>query len=1095
LIKHKTYKFYLFSVIFTVISYLSFSQNIKFKHLSIDEGLSAVTVNTIYQDSHDFIWIGTQDGLNRYDGYHLKIFKNDPFNKTTISSNDIKCILEDKHGIMYFGSNGGGLSVYNKFTDVFTNYVSGLSANTISNNIVKDIIELNDNELLLATSNGVNVFNKVSKKFIQVFYPQIEGDISFTKIFKDKNGNIWIGSESNNIFEYVHQSKKLINYGLPQKFEEHDKNNKEISTRRNCIYSITQHQNNLIFGTDGGLLYFDLIKKEYINIFSFDESNRYNNRIKCFATSADSSTLWFGTWGGLVRFNLNNQSYQIERKNETSINSLSSDKVTCILTDKQNNIWLGTQENGVNVYFNSLNKFPLYNNYNGIENDFVYSIYQLNNKSILVGTENGLYTLKTQNENTINYNKQLSKYKINTVLSLFEDKSNNIWIGSYGQGILIYNPKTKFEKKLLADKNLGGTVMKIVQASNDVIWVATYRDGLYAINPNNYSVKRYTTSEGLPSNNIYCIFEDKSTNEIYIGTDGGGMSVLNFIRSTEKPFVTTYKHIDNKNSISSNSVNNIYKDKDGCIWIATSNGLNNFNPKTKKFIVYTEKDGLPNSYIYDVIPDKQGNLWLPSNSGLTKFSPTTVNENGSAFKNYNTNDGIQAREFNQGASFLCEDGQILVGGVAGLNYFNPEKIKENKVTPNSYIYSYSRQGKDVKTDSSILFKTKIELTHKENYFTFELVALDFIDIDKIKFMYQLEGYDKDWSSPTNVRYVSYTELPGGDYTFKVKACNSDGVWNEKPIELKIKVIPPWWRTTWFYILSVTFLTASIFGFVSYRTRSIKKENKILETKVAERTKELAEKNRDITSSIEYAKRIQEAILPSKEHIFSKLKNAFILYKPKDIVSGDFYWFGEKDDFKIFAVVDCTGHGVPGAFMSMIGHNLLNQIVSEKGFSDPGQILEQLHKGVQSALKQGHNDVNTNDGMDVSLLAINTETKKALWAGAFRSLMIVRDDGEFEKLEGNKYPVGGAQLDSERKFYTHSISLNKNDCLYMSTDGYADQFGGPKGKKFMVRQFHDVICSIHLYNINEQQKELEKHFNDWKGNFEQIDDVLVIGIKV
>jgi serine phosphatase RsbU (regulator of sigma subunit) len=576
---------------------------------------------------------------------------------------------------------------------------------------------------------------------------------------------------------------------------------------------------------------------------------------------------------------------------------------------------------------------------------------------------------------------------------------------------------------------------------------------------------------------------------------GGGICVLNFSTNSSNPHVTIFKHLENKNSISSNSVNNIYKDNTGYFWIGTSDGLNKFDLKTKHFTIYTEKDGLPNSYIYDVLPDSNGNLWLPTNFGLSKFNPNINNENGSAFKNYNTIDGVQAREFNQGASFLCSDGKIIVGGISGLNYFNPTNIKENRATPNSYIYSFGRQGKDVTTDSSIIFKKHIELSYKENYFTFEFVSLDYISPEKNKFMFKLEGYDSDWSSPTSIRYATYTELPGGTYTFKVKSTNSDGVWNETPHVITIKVIPPWWKTTWFYVLSILFSTASVFGFISYRTSSIKKENKILENKVTERTKELAEKNRDITSSIEYAKRIQEAILPSKDLIFSKIKNAFILYKPKDIVSGDFYWFGEMGDFKIIAVVDCTGHGVPGAFMSMIGHNLLNQISGDKTYLTPGTILEKLHLGVQAALKQGQNNVNTNDGMDVSLLALNTETREINWAGAYRSLIIVTNDGELEKIDGNKYPVGGAQLDKERLFTTHKRILSKNDCLYMTSDGYADQFGGPKGKKFMVKQLHENLKSIHYYSIKEQQLELEKHFYDWKGDYEQVDDVLVIGIKL
>ncbi len=1093
---NQTIKWFCVSLIYFLVIPFGYSQNIKFKRLSIDEGLSAVTVNTIFQDSQDFIWVGTQDGLNRYDGYHFKSFKNDPFNTKSISSNDVKCIFEDNTGNLYFGSNGGGLSIYNKYTEDFTNYIANSSKNSLTSNIIRDIILVNSNEILISTANGINIYDKTTKYFKQLYYKNAQQEISFTKFFKDSFGNIWIGSENNYIFEYDAKNKKLINYELPKQFLEVDKLNNNISARRKTIFNITQKQGNLICGSDGGLLFFNIKQKIFYNVFSFNESNRYNNRVKCFINSNDTSKLVFGTWGGLVTLNLKDFSYRIEQKSETEINSLSSDKISCVLKDKQSNLWIGTEENGLNIYFNSLNKFSLYNKSNGLANDFIYSIYQLGNKNILIGTEDGLFNLNPKTNEVSNYNPILKKYDVKTVLSLLEDRDKNIWIGSYGQGIIIYNPSTKKETKLLADKNLGGTIMKMIQDKNGIVWVATYKDGLYAINPfNNYSIKRYTTDQGLSSNNIYFVYENQDDHTLMLGTDGGGLCIVDFITDVNKPFVTVFKHLDHKNSISSNSINNIYKDKTGIYWIATSNGLNKFDLKKKLFTIYTEKDGLPNSYIYDVIPDKENNLWLPSNFGLTKFNPYDKNENGSAFKNYNTNDGLQAREFNQGASFLCQDGKILVGGINGLNYFDPLLIKESKITPNSFIYSFSRQGKNITIDTNIIYKRHLELNYKENYFTFELVALDYVSSEKTKFMYYLEGYDKDWSSPTTVRYVSYTELPGGKYTFKVKATNSDGIWNKTSYEITIKVIPPWWKTIWFYITTAVLSLTGVIGFIRYRTSFIKKENKLLENKVAERTKELAEKNRDITSSIEYAKRIQEAILPSKDLIFSKLKQAFILYKPKDIVSGDFYWFGEKENYKIIAVVDCTGHGVPGAFMSMIGHNLLNQIISEKGIHEPGLILEELHKGVQSALKQGKNDVDTNDGMDVSILAINIETYECLWAGAFRSLVIIDKQGHLTKIEGDKYPVGGAQLDFDRIFTTHTRHLEENCSLYMFSDGYADQFGGAKGKKFMVKQFYDDLKAIHTLSINEQQRLIEQKFNSWKGNFEQVDDVLIIGIKL
>ena len=1091
----KKTKWFILLLINLLVTSFSFSQNVKFKRISIDEGLSASSVNTIFQDSQGFIWIGTQDGLNRYDGYHINTFKTDQNSKTAISSNFINCFFEDEQGLIYIGTNDQGLSIFNKYNETFTNYKSGLGSKTLSNNSVTQIVQLNLNELLIGTADGLNVFNKTTKQFSVIKSENLTNITNIKSIFKDSRGSIYIATFGAGFFEYNANSKKLTSYSIPLNLIDNSANNNssEILNLR-CI---TEVKDVIWCGSDAGILVFNPKEKKFIKRLTFDfgTDSKYNNRIISFAKDLDPNFIYIGTWGGLTKYNITNSSYNLIKHDEFDQNSLSNDKISYLLTDNKQNLWVGTLDKGLNIYFSSAIKFPLFNKSNGLLNDYIYSAIQTKDKMLWVGTEEGLYTLNEHASKFVDVSEILKKHQAQTVLSLLEDKDGNIWIGTYGQGIIIYNPKTKVSKKTLTDNSKIGTITKIIQDKNGTIWAGTFASGLFAINPNTLENKQYTISNGLSSNTIYCIFENKKDQTIWVGTREGGICILNFINDVNKPFVTTIKHLENKNSISSNTINNIFLDGNGNYWISTNDGLNKFNSVTKKFTIFSEKDGLPNSYIYDVIPDEKNNLWIPTNFGLSKFNPNIENINGSAFKNYNTKDGIQAREFNQGASFLCKDGKIIVGGVSGLNYFDPKEIKENKITPNSFIYSIKRQGKEVVIDSSIVYKKYLELPYKENYFTFEIIALDYVSSDKIKFIYKLEGKDNEWSTPSDLRFVSYTELSGGTYVFKVKATNSDGIWNEKPMEITIKVIPPWWKTTWFYVLSIITSAALVFGFINYRTRSIKKENKILENKVSERTKELAEKNRDITSSIEYAKRIQEAILPSKELIFSKIKNAFILYKPKDIVSGDFYWFGEKDEYKIIAVVDCTGHGVPGAFMSMIGHNLLNQIVVEKGFFDPGQILEELHKGVQNALKQGHNDVDTNDGMDVSLLALNTETKECLWAGAFRTLVIVDDEGELEKIEGNKYPVGGAQLDSARIFTTQKRQLKKNDCLYMTTDGYADQFGGIKGKKFMVKQFHENLKSIHQYNVLEQQKELENQFNDWKGSFEQVDDVLVIGIKM
>jgi serine phosphatase RsbU (regulator of sigma subunit) len=353
--------------------------------------------------------------------------------------------------------------------------------------------------------------------------------------------------------------------------------------------------------------------------------------------------------------------------------------------------------------------------------------------------------------------------------------------------------------------------------------------------------------------------------------------------------------------------------------------------------------------------------------------------------------------------------------------------------------------------------------------------------------------DPDWSVPSNRPFANYTNLSGGDYIFRVRGSNNDGVWNEAGVKLHIRIIPPFYQTTWFYILCVIVSLLSVAVFVRVREAKSKREKKTLEEKVVQRTAELAQKNQDILDSINYARRIQEAILPERRHIFDHLEDAFILYLPKDIVSGDFYWFAKKGSKKIIAAVDCTGHGVPGAFMSMIGNNLLNQIVMENGETDPGRILELLNKGVQRALKQGEGQQDTNDGMDVAMCVIDSDTDELHFAGAYRPLFMVNAN-EIAKTSGDKYPIGGAHMQLDRTFHTQTQKISKGDCFYIFSDGYPDQFGGPKGKKFMGKRFQQLILDVCELPMQEQKTHFEEALRAWAADYGQVDDILVIGVR-
>jgi ligand-binding sensor domain-containing protein/serine phosphatase RsbU (regulator of sigma subunit) len=1073
------------------------AQELKFSHITAEQGLSMGVVNCVLQDSKGFMWFGTQDGLNKYDGYNITVFKRNPVDPNSLSNNFINTLYEDKQGILWIGTDGGGLDAYDLHTGKFRHYhYDKQNPNSICNNKIRSIIEDNEGFIWVGTDEGLNSFDRKTGVFKHYLNnPKDESSISNNSawcLHQTSDGTIWIGTSGGGLNSFNKHTGK---------FNRHMQvvQNKESSIENyNQIRTILEDKEGIFWiGTFGdGIQIFDPASKKFLNnlVNKDNETNCLSHNGITSITEDKNGIMWIGTYGGGLdqyykktgRF----RHYKYDEKNQSSINS---NQIKCVYHDKVGSVWVGTEGGGVNINFRSSSKFQYYkkrdDSQNSLKSNVVLSLLEDRDGLVWIGTnEGGLSSLNRETDTYIQY-PNLSTAGNNSVLSLCEDKDGLIWVGTWGGGLNSYDKKTRkvISYSLFKPQN-NATITCIHEDHNGIIWIGTYKGGVFSFDKKRNIFQHYNTEEGLSSNNIYTIFED-SKGIIWIGTEGGGVNALN----VETGKVITYARDEKNNSISSNSINHIYEDKNHHLWFATANGLNRFDPATEHFAQYFEKDGLPNDYIYCILPDKQGNLWMTTNKGICRFNPNIENIDGSAFRNYDVNDGLQGMEHNQGAFFCSKSGEMFIGGVNGFNTFFPEKITDNTNVPPVRIISYKRFGKEVELDSLIYNKKHLELSWKQNFFSFDFVALDYQMPGKNKYSYKLEGVDEDWSPAGSQRYASYTELRGGNYVFRVRACNSDGIWNDEGVVLTIRINPPFWQTKLFYALCVIIVIAGFWGFLKYRTSAIKRENKILEEKVEERTQELAQKNKDITSSIQYAKRIQLAILPPLEQIFKYFPESFILYKPKDIVSGDFYWFGIKDGKKIMAVVDCTGHGVPGAFMSMIGHNLLNQIISENGITEPDQILNALHKGVQSALKQGTNVVDTSDGMDVAVCVIDTDKQEMKYAGAYRPLFIVRETS-IKRIEADKFPIGGSQLDRERKYTSHAIKINSGDTIYMFSDGYADQFGGEKGKKFMVKRFNELLLSIQDKPMKEQEKILEEAFNNWRGEYQQVDDILVAGIR-
>ncbi|MGZ3884202.1 MAG: two-component regulator propeller domain-containing protein [Bacteroidia bacterium] len=1061
--------------VFILLPGLVTAQMYHFKHITTDDGLSTNYIQCMLRDRQGFMWFGTQNGLCKYNGYGITVYKTSVTDKRSVASSDIFCLYQHDDEKIYIGTRNSGLNIFNPIDKSFER----IPVASLTDPKITCIEKGEGDNLLIGTGNGINLFNVKTREIKRLFFPG--GEAVPVYCFYKLADKILIGTAEKGLWQ-MDKSYNLSKANLVQ-----NDLFKVDETKLSGITQIASYAGKLYFATQGeGFLVVDPLTLEIEKVKRPASSDLPPNYLKNIVIKENKA--YANTKTGFVIYNLLSDKVEIIEKGEDK-KSLNDNDITCFLIDEKNDIWLGTFSGGVNVFFSQTQRFP--NLAQAVSDQFrqTYAIYEGKDHQLWIGGERFLRTYNIKTGEIDDYSKIVGA---NYVLSIVEDDENNIWLGTWGQGLVKFNKATRKREEIRTD--LFGHLNVLTQRFDEKgrLWIGTFNDGLFVYDPSTGSSLHFSTQEGLYANITY-VFRDSDKN-YWVGTAGSGVFFVPRGNLLAYKAIKNYEFSDTANSIASNTVYHIYEDADKNKWFATENGLSKSDAKTHAFTNYREEEGLADNYLYSVLPDSAGNLWMSSNKGISRFDPKAANVNGAAFRNYDQKDGLLNNEYAQGAYCRYSTGELIFGSTNGINIFNPRKIRDNFHVPLVYIVSYKRSGKDVSTDTAITYKKALTLSWRENYFQFEVAALDYNEPSKNRYMFKLEGYDTEWSEPTNVRYISYTELPGGEYTLKVKASNNDGVWNETPFQMHITVIPPFWKTAWFFVLVSLLGVLTVVLYTRYRTQTIKKENKILENKVSERTKELAEKNRDITSSIEYARRIQEAILPAKDFVFSKFENAFILYKPKDIVSGDFYWFGMKDGYRIFAVVDCTGHGVPGAFMSMIGHNLLNQIVQEKGITDPGEILNQLHHGIQNALKQGRNEINTNDGMDVSLLSLHEGDEEVRWAGAFRPMIIVRTDSTLEKYDGNKYPVGGAQLDTARTFTTQRIALKKGDTMYLFSDGYADQFGGDKGKKLMVKRFYDMLLSMQGAALTEQRDVLEKTFEQWRGNHEQVDDVLVVAIR-
>jgi len=840
--------------------------NIKFERFSVEDGLAQSNVFSTFIDSQGFLWAGTEDGLSRFDGYTFRTFKHQPNDPDSISSNLVFAIDEDNQGNLWLGTQGGGLNKFNPRTEKFSHY-SVDTTSPLENHIRSVVVDSRNNVWIATIGGAFYLFDALLGTFKQYHLNDHQDTVSdgrIIAIIEDKKGSLWIGTKTRGLFHFNTKNHQFTHYY-------HDSNNPKSLTS-NYVHTITEDKSGHIWiGTfGGGLNKFDPKSKVFQSSFSNDMDSLRHENIT-FIKEDSSGYLWVGTFGqGLYRYESSTHSLNHYLYNPSDLSTISDDIPFTFSEDKQGNIWIGTLGGGLNRFNPSSKVFSHYR-YNGSKNkglsqNDVRAITEDSYGNYWVGTIGGglnRFDSKTQVFESYSHSADVpSSLSNNNVMSIKFDSNKNLWVGTRG-GLNKYNYQTNDFTKVIfkGDNALRGSVRSIIEDNQGNLWFGSAMGDVLIFNPKTLAAVsyQYNTSDpaSISNSDLFTIFEDSQSN-IWVGTFGGG---LNLFHPESQSFTHYLFDKNNASSISDNEVLTLFEDSKHRLWIGTyGGGLNLFDIKTGIFTHFKEKDGLANNVVYGILEDNNNNLWISTNKGLSKFNPET-----GVFKNYDVGDGLQGNEFNSNAAYKNSKGELYFGGFNGFNKFDPKNIIEDKQPPRVVITDMLLLNRTVPIienkvealsksrhftlDTAINLTKKIVLSHQDNILTFEFSALHFTNTKKNKFSYQLVGWDKDWvNSHYKNRRATYTNLPSGDYTFRVKASNADGYWNEEGVSLDITVLAPPWKTWWAYSLYGVFLLCLVLLFIRSQRKNVLFEQGInaqLESKVAERTSALKQSNNTI----------------------------------------------------------------------------------------------------------------------------------------------------------------------------------------------------------------------------------------------------------
>jgi two-component system sensor histidine kinase ChiS len=875
----KKYITLLFALV--IICSNSYAQFARFRHLTVEDGLSQSFVSGFAQDSKGFIWLCTPNGLNKYDGNKFTVYKASLTDTNTIPHNNVRHVYIDKDDVLWGATGGGGIFKLDLKTQVIRRFMADSTIEgSISHNSTSYITEYEPGKLYISTFDGLNVFDKKTETFTiykkggKNDVPFLSNNLRYTTV--DKDGHFWFGHPNMGITEYDPKTKKCTYYTAETK----------PALKGNGVRALFCDSKGLIWIScwANGTTVID--KKKNV---SYASDNVSQHKIKDIGASAlvsqymedKAGNIWFATAEHGVGY-LKSDTYEVTffENNKDDHETINDNTTFSVFQDRSGLIWCGTWKGGANILDPRALNFGYFKHesdkQNTLTNNSIFSFCPKSKHEVYIGTNMGacLFDLdtKTFTQLPVDEKKEFSLQHNTIVVTIYIHDDGSVWLCSFGSGIYRYYPK---ENRYEVYGSFGHdttslsfhTPVAILKDKKNRLWVGT-EEGLNLYNPdkNNFTRINSIRTNGKHTDDVIASMILRDDGRIWIGTIAKGLYI--FDPDTRKAEVYTSTVLPSDAPMIAMKL-----DSKKNLWIGTTSGLYSIDRKTGAATEYAKINTMFSSIITAIEEDDKGNIWFSNSYGLCCFDPSTKK-----YVLYNTSNGIQGKQFSYEASCKDSTGHFYFGGLNGFNVFRPKDITLNTTPPNVVLTDFTALNKPYKLPKDVSYTDEITLSYKNYFFEFDFAALDFTNPAKNSYAYKLEGFNDNWVNIENEQKVAFTNLDPGEYTLLIKAANNDGFWGQ-PTKVKLIITPPFWRTTWFYILCIVLIGLIIYGYIKRRESQLREEKAILEKKVEERTAELSiekqkveEAHKDIKDSINYAKRIQLAHMPTDKYIEKKLKD-------------------------------------------------------------------------------------------------------------------------------------------------------------------------------------------------------------------------------